>query len=90
MALTKEKKEKVIKDYQIEKSDTGSADVQVALLSEEITKLLGHLKKNPKDTHSKRGLLKMVIKRKRLMKYLEKDNKRRYNALVKKLELKGK
>lgn len=87
--LTKAQKEKVVKDFQIDKADSGSADVQIALLSKEIKAMLGHLKTHPKDNHSRRGLLKMVIKRKRLLKYLEQDNKRRYNALVKKIGLKS-
>ncbi len=87
--LTKNEKVKTIEDVKTHPQDTGSADVQIALLSEEINQLLSHLKKNPKDIHSKRGLLKMVIKRKRLMKYLEKDNKRRFNTVVKKLGLKS-
>ena len=88
--LTPKQKEKIIEEYKIDKADTGSADVQIALLSEDIKKLLKHLKKQPKDTHSRRGLLKMVIKRKRLLKYLEKENKTRYNAVVKKVGLKVK
>lgn len=86
--LTKAEKEKIAEDFKLHKTDTGSADVQIALLSEEIERLLKHLKKQPKDNHSRRGLLKMVIKRKRLLKYLEKTNKRRYNAIVKKVGLK--
>lgn len=87
MLKTKEK-EKLIEEHKIHKSDTGSADVQIGLLSKEIDKLLKHLKTHSKDEHSRRGLLKMVIKRKKLLKYLEKENKRRYNAIVKKLGLK--
>lgn len=86
--LTKNEKETTMEKFKVHKTDTGSADVQTALLSEEINRVLEHLKTNPKDVHSKRGLLKMVIKRKRLLKYLEKDNKRRHNAVVKKLGLK--
>jgi len=88
MALTKEEKEKAIVDFKLHKEDTGSADVQVALLSQEIQELLKHLKKNPKDHHSRRGLLKMVIKRKRLLKYLAKESKKRHNAVVEKIGLK--
>lgn len=86
--LTKDEKEKTIEEFKVHKTDTGSAEVQIALLSEEISRLLAHLKVNPKDTHSKRGLLKMVIKRKRLLKYLEKNNKRKYNSIIKKIGLK--
>ena len=86
--LTPKEKEKIIKDYKLNKADTGSADVQIALLSEEIKRLLKHLKAHAKDEHSRRGLLKMVIKRKKLLKYLEKENKRRYNSILKKIGLK--
>ncbi|MCD6500667.1 30S ribosomal protein S15 [bacterium] len=88
MMLTSEEKTKIIKKYKLNQKDTGSADVQIALLTEEIKKLLKHLKENPKDQHSRRGLLKMVIKRKRLLKYLEKESKRRYNSIIKKIGLK--
>ncbi len=86
--LKKEQKLKVAKDYQLHENDTGSADVQISLLTQEIKNLLGHLKTHPKDQHSRRGLLKAVIKRKKLLKYLEKENKRRFNSVKKKLGLK--
>jgi len=86
--LTTEEKEKIIKKYKLKEKDTGSADVQVALLTEDIKKVLSHLKKHPKDIHSRRGLLRMVIKRKKLLKYLKKENIRRHNSIVKKLGLK--
>lgn len=86
--LTKTKKTKVIKDVQVHEKDTGSPEVQVAILSKRIDELASHLKKNAKDNHSRRGLLQMVANRKAHMKYLEKKNPRRYNALVKKLGLK--
>lgn len=86
--LTSEEKTKIIKMYKLNQKDTGSADVQIALLTEEIKRLLKHLKTHPKDQHSRRGLLKMVIKRKRLLKYLEKESKRRYNSIIKKIGLK--
>ncbi|MDD5750740.1 MAG: 30S ribosomal protein S15 [Candidatus Pacebacteria bacterium] len=88
--LTKEQKEEVIKDVKLHKDDTGSAAAQIALLSEEIKELLSHLKKHPKDLHSKHGLLKMVIKRKKLLKYLEKTDKKLYSAIIKKVGLKEK
>ena len=87
MLIPKEK-EKVIKKYELHKSDTGSPEVQIALLCEEIRKLPLHLQKHPKDVHSRRGLLKMVVKRKKLLNYLKKENTRRYNALTKTLGLK--
>ncbi len=70
--------------------DTGSAEVQVAILSEEIQRLLSHLKKNPKDNHSRRGLLKMVIKRKKLLTFLKKEDEKRYASIIKKIGLKKK
>lgn len=86
--LTKKQKEKLVKEAQVNKMDTGSADVQIVLLSNEIKGLLGHLKKHPKDNHTRRGLLKMVIKRKKLLSYLEKQDKKRYNKIIKQVGLK--
>ncbi|MCD6270374.1 30S ribosomal protein S15 [bacterium] len=86
--LKSKEKQKIVGEHKIHKSDTGSAEVQIALLTENIKSVLSHLKKHPKDTHSRRGLLKMVIKRKKLLKYLEKKSKRRYNNIVKKMGLK--
>jgi len=86
--LTPEEKEKVIKKYKLHETDTGSPEVQITLLTEEIKKLLLHLKKHSKDFHSKRGLLKMVSKRRSLLNYLKKEDTRRYNSIIKKIELK--
>ncbi len=86
--LKQEEKTKIIKKHEIHEKDTGSSEVQVALLSEEIKRLLGHLKKYPKDFHSKRGLLKMVSKRRRLLAYLKKEDEKRYNKVVKAIGLK--
>lgn len=86
--LTQKEKEKIIEKFQSGKKDTGSVEVQVAILTEEIKKLLAHLKKHPKDLHSRRGLLKMVTKRRKLLRYLQRKNTRRYNSLIKKLGLK--
>ncbi len=80
-------KSKIIAAYQIHKKDTGSADVQIALLTKQINELVKHLKKHKKDIHSKRGLLKMVSKRKSLLEYLKREDKKRYNSLIKKLGL---
>jgi small subunit ribosomal protein S15 len=88
--LTKTKKARVIKETQIHDKDTGSADVQISILSKQIDELASHLKKHPKDRHSRRGLLQMVANRQSHMKYLQKSNVRRYNSLIKKLELKKK
>jgi small subunit ribosomal protein S15 len=86
--LTKRVKTAVIKDVARHESDSGSADVQVALLSRKIDELTKHLKKNQKDFHSRRGLLQMVADRRSHLRYLEKNDKRRYSALIKKLGLK--
>jgi len=86
--LTQEEKEKLIKKYKIHDIDTGSPEVQIALLTEEIKRLILHLKKHPKDFHSKRGLLKMVGKRRRFLSYLKEEDEKRYNNLIKKIGLK--
>jgi len=86
--LTPEEKEKIIKKYKLHEADTGSAEVQIALLTEEIKKLILHLKKHSKDFHSKRGLLKMVAKRRKFLNYLKEENIRRYNAILKRIGLK--
>ena len=85
--LTKTKKARVIKEVAVHATDTGSTEVQVAVLSKRIDELTSHLKKNPKDNHSRRGLLGMVADRRTHLKYLEKKNVKRYNALIKKLGL---
>lgn len=86
--LTKMKKTKVIKGVQVHEKDTGSPEVQIAILTRRIDELASHLKKNAKDNHSRRGLLQMVANRKSHMKYLEKKSPRRYNSLIKKIGLK--
>lgn len=86
--LTKRVKTAVIKTAALHPEDTGSADVQVSILSRKIEELTGHLKKNPKDFHSRRGLLQMVADRRSHLRYLEKNDKRRYSTLIKKLGLK--
>jgi len=83
-----EEKTKIIEKHKIHDADTGSDEVQIALLSEEITKLLFHLKKHPKDFHSKRGLLKMVSRRRGLLKHLKKQDEKRYNKTIKSVGLK--
>jgi len=87
MALTKETKTKLIEKFQLDKNDTGSIEVQVALLTERINDLNEHLKVHKHDYHSNRGLLKMVGQRKSLLNYLAKNDVQRYRALVKKLGL---
>ena len=86
--LKKETKTKLIKEHGIHEKDTGSSDVQIALLSNEIDALVEHLKDHPKDLHSKRGLIRMVIKRKKLLAYLKTEDEKRYKEIVKKIGLK--
>jgi len=86
--LTTKKKAAVMKTTARHDTDTGSPEVQVAVLTRRIEDLTKHLKKNAKDVHSRRGLLQMVADRRSHLRYLENNNKRRYNALVKKLGLK--
>lgn len=88
--LTKAKKDKIIKSVQVHDADTGSAEVQIAVITKRIDELAGHLKKHPKDKHSRRGLLQMVADRQSHMNYLQKSGARRFNALMKKLDLKKK
>jgi small subunit ribosomal protein S15 len=87
MALSKQDKEKIVKKFAREKGDTGSPEVQIALLSLQIDRLATHLKEHKKDVHSRRGLLSMVAKRRRLMNYLKERDEERYKNLVKELEL---
>lgn len=87
MALDGEKKQKIINKYALGKEDTGSPEVQVALLTERINELAEHLKEHRKDSHSRRGLVKMVGKRRRLLEYLKENEKERYDKLVKSLKL---
>jgi len=88
MALSKDEKKGLIKKYAREKGDTGSPEVQVALLTAKITKLAEHLKLHAKDVHSRRGLLSMVAKRRRLLSYLQKRDEERFKALKKAMGLK--
>ena len=89
MALNAKQKERVTKEVKRHVKDSGSPEYQIALFTEKIKKLTSHLKKNKKDFHSRRGLLKMVSKRRKLMAYLQKANEKIYKKLVKKLKLKG-
>ena len=89
MALNAKQKERVTKEVKRHTKDSGSPEYQIALFTEKIKKLTAHLKKNKKDFHSRRGLLKMVSKRRKLMSYLKKSNEKIYKKLVKKLKLKG-
>lgn len=89
MTLTAKQKVKATKEVKRHANDTGSSEYQVALFTEKIKKLTSHLKKNAKDFHSRRGLLKMVSKRKKLMEYLKRTNEKTYKQTIKKLGLKG-
>ncbi|KKU87850.1 MAG: 30S ribosomal protein S15 [Candidatus Gottesmanbacteria bacterium GW2011_GWA2_47_9] len=80
-------KEGIIKEYQVKQGDTGSPEVQAALLTSRIANLVGHLKTNPADNHSRRGLLGIVSKRRRLLNYLEKKDPKRFKAIGQKLGL---
>ena len=86
--LTKKKKQNVVKETARHEGDTGSPQVQVGLLTRKINELASHLKKNPKDIHSRRGLLGMVADRRKHLKYLAKKDEKAYDALIKKLGLK--
>ncbi|MBF2026380.1 MAG: 30S ribosomal protein S15 [Oscillatoriales cyanobacterium C42_A2020_001] len=89
MALLQERKQEIISDYQIHETDTGSADVQVAMLTARINRLSDHLKSNKKDHSSRMGLLKMIGHRKRLLAYIQKQDNDRYRALITKLGIRG-
>ena len=85
--MTKEKKAEIIEKYRVDEKDTGSPEVQIALLTERINELTEHLKTHKKDNHSRRGLLKMVGKRRNLLNYLTKKDVQRYRDIVAKLGL---
>lgn len=87
MALKKDEKKDIISKFAREKGDTGSPEVQIALLTNKTNKLAEHLKEHKKDNHSRRGLLSMVAKRRRLLNYLKKHSEDRYKALIKDLKL---
>ena len=88
--LEQKEKIKIIDKFKIHPADSGSPEVQVGILTEEIRKLLLHLKKHAKDFHSNRGLLKMVAKRRTLLTFLKRENEKRYKSLLKKVGLKTK
>ena len=85
--ISKEKKQDIIKKYATKEGDTGSCEVQIAILSARILELTEHLKANPNDDHSRRGLLKMVNHRKSLLKYMERTNLQGYRELKSKLNI---
>ena len=87
MSITAERKQELIKEFAVKKEDTGSPEVQVAILTERITNLTEHLKIHKKDHHSRRGLLMMVSLRRRLLDYVKSKEVKRYEDLVKRLKL---
>lgn len=87
MVMTPEKKTEIIEDFKLHTSDTGSPEVQIALLSERINYLTEHFKIHKKDHHSRRGLLKLVGQRRQLLNYLKKKNVDRYNTVIERLGL---
>jgi small subunit ribosomal protein S15 len=86
--LTPKEKDAIIKKFQVHKDDTGSPEVQVAILTKEIEKVSEHLQEHKKDNHSRRGLLKMVGNRRRLLRYLKTEDEKRWEKLTDKLKLK--
>ena len=89
MSITQERKLEVIKEYAKHEKDTGSAEVQIAVLSERIRNLNDHFKQHAKDHHSRLGLLKMVGKRHKLLRYLKKKNLDKYREIIAKLGIRG-
>ncbi|VFB16378.1 BS18 [Urinicoccus massiliensis] len=87
--ISKEVKEKIINDYKLSEKDTGSPEVQIAILTHRINSLNEHLKDHKKDHHSRRGLLKMVGTRRNLLRYLQKKDIERYRSLIERLNIRG-
>jgi len=87
LVLVKEKKKNIIDSYKVHTRDTGSAEVQIALLTERINSLSGHFKLHKKDHHSRRGLLALVGRRRRLLNYLKKKDTKKYEGILEKLSL---
>ena len=87
MAITQERKQQIIEQFKTHENDTGSPEVQIAILTENIQNLTEHLRDHKKDHHSRRGLLKMVGQRRRLLAYLKNKDVQRYSALIEKLGL---
>jgi small subunit ribosomal protein S15 len=89
MTLTQERKQEIITQYQVHETDTGSSDVQVAMLTARIMRLSEHLQGNKKDHSSRRGLLKLIGQRKRLLSYILQEDRERYQALIARLGIRG-
>jgi small subunit ribosomal protein S15 len=89
MALTQQRKQELISEYQVHDTDTGSSEVQIAMLTERINRLSEHLRGNQKDFSSRRGLLKLIGQRKRLLSYVQKEDRQKYQALIARLGIRG-
>jgi small subunit ribosomal protein S15 len=89
MALTQQRKQELISEYQVHDTDTGSTEVQVAMLTDRISRLSEHLRSNQKDHSSRRGLLKLIGQRKRLLSFLQQEDKQKYQNLVARLGIRG-
>lgn len=89
MSLTQQRKQEIMTEYQVHETDTGSADLQIAMMTERINRLSSHLKGNQNDHASRRGLLIIIGKRKRLLSYIQKENQERYQALIARLGIRG-
>ncbi len=89
MTLTQQRKQEIISNYQVHETDTGSADVQIAMLTERINRLSEHLQSNKKDHSSRRGLLKLIGQRKRLLAYIQQGSREHYQALIGRLGIRG-
>jgi small subunit ribosomal protein S15 len=89
MALTQQRKLELISNFQVHETDTGSADVQIAMLTDRINRLSLHLQANKKDHSSRRGLLKIIGQRKRLLAYILQENREKYQALIARLGIRG-
>lgn len=89
MALTQQRKQELISEYQVHDTDTGSSEVQIAMLTERINRLSEHLRGNQKDFSSRRGLLKLIGQRKRLLSYIQKEDRQKYQALIARLGIRG-
>ncbi len=89
MALTQQRKQELITSYQVHETDTGSSEVQIAMLTDRINRLSEHLRSNQQDHSSRRGLLKIIGQRKRLLAYVQKQNREKYQALIARLGIRG-
>ena len=89
MSIEKDKKKDIIKEFAINDNDTGSAEVQIAVITERINNLTNHFKQHNRDNHSKKGMLALVNKRKKLLNYLSKKNTTKYKEIIKKLNIRG-